>query len=122
MVEIEEMDKRRTLDKQLEEDVGPVLLINKFNLDPQDVNQFLKAWASDAEIINSNLDSSQPNYIEVLLEVAHSLTMLSGNPHRNSSKLLVILNSRLRCLSTLLSAAASPHLFKKIAIPGVCVD
>ena len=49
MVEIEEMDKRRTLDKQLEEDVGPVLLINKFNLDPQDVNQFLKAWASDAE-------------------------------------------------------------------------
>ena len=50
MVEIEEMDKRTTLDKQLEEDVGPVLLINKFNLDPQDVNQFLKAWASDAEI------------------------------------------------------------------------
>ena len=45
MVEIEEMDKRTTLDKQLEEDVGPVLLINKFNLDPQDVNQFLKDWA-----------------------------------------------------------------------------
>ena len=49
MVKILEMDETITLEKQLEEDIGPVILINKFNLDPQDVNQFLKAWASDAE-------------------------------------------------------------------------
>ena len=48
MVKILEMDETITLEKQLEEDIGPVILINKFNLDPQDVNQFLKAWASDA--------------------------------------------------------------------------
>ena len=44
MVKIVEMNKRVTLDKQLEENIGPVILINKINLDPEDVNQFLKAW------------------------------------------------------------------------------
>jgi hypothetical protein len=51
MVEIIEMDNRISLDKQLEENSGPVIFINKINLDPEDVNQFLKAWASDAEIM-----------------------------------------------------------------------
>ena len=46
MVIIVEMDETITLDKQLEENIGPVILINKINLDPEDVNQFLKAWAS----------------------------------------------------------------------------
>ena len=53
MVKILEMDETITLEKQLEEDIGPVILINKFNLDPQDVNQFLKTWASDAEIMKT---------------------------------------------------------------------
>ena len=46
MVKIVEMDETITLDKQLEENIGPVILINKINLDPEDVNQFLKVWAS----------------------------------------------------------------------------
>jgi len=51
MVKIVEMDETITLDKQLEEKIGSVILINKINVDPEDVNQFLKAWASDAEIM-----------------------------------------------------------------------
>jgi hypothetical protein len=102
MVEIVEMDKRITLDKQLEEDIGPVILINKFNLDPQDVDQFLKAWASDAEIMKKQPGFIQPNYIGALLKVVRSSIMLYGNPHHSSSKLLVILSSKLRFLSTLL--------------------
>ena len=34
MVEIVEMDKRITLEKQLDEDVGPIVVMNKFNVDP----------------------------------------------------------------------------------------
>jgi hypothetical protein len=44
MVRIVEMDETITLDKQLAENIGPAILINKINLDPEDVNQFLKAW------------------------------------------------------------------------------
>jgi hypothetical protein len=29
------MDKRITLEKQLDEDVGPIVVMNKFNVDPQ---------------------------------------------------------------------------------------
>ena len=74
MVEIVEMDKRITLDKQLEEDIGPVILINKFNLDPQDVDQFLKAWASDAEIMKQ-----QPGFISTQLHrgIAESCTFIN---------------------------------------------
>lgn len=62
MANIVETDKRVTLEKQLEENAGPVILINKFNLDPQDVDQFLKAWASDAEIMKQ-----QPGFISTQL-------------------------------------------------------
>lgn len=81
------MDETITLDKQLEENIGPVILINKINLDPEDVNQFLKAWASDAEIMKQQPGFIQHNFIEVLLKAVHSLTMLYGNPRPSSNRL-----------------------------------
>ena len=121
MVEIEEMDKRRTLDKQLEEDVGPVLLINKFNLDPQDVNQFLKAWASDAEI------KQQPGFISTQLHrgIAGSSTFINYAIWESTSQFMQALSNpqfQAKVSEYPACAAASPHLIKKIAIPEVCVD
>jgi hypothetical protein len=55
MVKIVEMDERMTHEKQSEENIGPVILINKINVNPEDVNQLLKAWASDAEIMKRQL-------------------------------------------------------------------
>ena len=38
------------LSAQMEEDVGPVILINKFNVvKPEDVDQLLKAWTTEAK-------------------------------------------------------------------------
>ena len=34
---------------QMNEDVGPVILINKFNVNPSESNEFVKAWAEEAE-------------------------------------------------------------------------
>jgi len=34
----------------LEEDVGPVILLNKFTVKPDDVDEFLKAFADTTEI------------------------------------------------------------------------
>ena len=36
MVKIVEMDETITLDKQLEENIGPVILINKINVDARE--------------------------------------------------------------------------------------
>ena len=50
MVKVVEMDEKVPLSKQLEKDVGPVILINTFTMNPDDVDQFLKIWTSAAEI------------------------------------------------------------------------
>ncbi len=46
MVKIVEMDENITLKAQLEEDVGSVILLNKFTVKSDDVDQFLKVFCS----------------------------------------------------------------------------
>ena len=48
MIKIVEMDEKVTISTQIEANVGPVILINKFNVKPKNIDQFLKAWAVDA--------------------------------------------------------------------------
>ncbi|MDW0276321.1 MAG: antibiotic biosynthesis monooxygenase family protein, partial [Nitrososphaeraceae archaeon] len=49
MAKLIEMDENVTLKDQMENHVtGPVILINKFNVDSNEVEQFLKAWKEDA--------------------------------------------------------------------------
>ena len=49
MAKFVEMDESNTLKDQLESQVtGAVILINKFNVESDEVEQFLKAWEEDA--------------------------------------------------------------------------
>jgi heme-degrading monooxygenase HmoA len=48
MIKIVEMDEKVTISTQMEANVGPVILINKFNVKRKDIDQFLKAWSVDA--------------------------------------------------------------------------
>jgi heme-degrading monooxygenase HmoA len=58
-----EMDQKIRLSEQMEEqNIGPVILINKFNVKPEEVNQWLKAWTSDAAYFKS-----QPGFISTQL-------------------------------------------------------
>jgi hypothetical protein len=43
MVEVTELDEKITFKTQLEEDVGAVILINKFSMNPEDVDKFLSS-------------------------------------------------------------------------------
>ena len=54
MAKFVEMDDRVKFKYQIEEKImGSVILINKFNVKPNQVEQFLKDWAEDAS--NHNL-------------------------------------------------------------------
>ena len=53
MVKIVEMDEDVTLKSQLEEDVGSVILLNKFTVRPEDVDQFLKLFAATTEMFKA---------------------------------------------------------------------
>jgi quinol monooxygenase YgiN len=62
MAKIIEMDEKVTLNTQLEEDVGPVILLNKFAVKPHDVDEFLKVFAATSEVFKQ-----QPGFISALL-------------------------------------------------------
>lgn len=48
MAKLVEMDERVTIFEQMEENVGPVILINKFSVNPEEFDLFLKGWANEA--------------------------------------------------------------------------
>jgi Antibiotic biosynthesis monooxygenase len=62
MAKLIEMDERAPIFMQMEEDVGPVILINKFSVNPEEFDQFLKGWANEAEKFKE-----QPGFISTQL-------------------------------------------------------
>ena len=66
-----EMDERVSIFSQMEEDAGPVILINKFSVDPEDFDQFQKAWADEARKFKE-----QPGFISTQLHMS-----IGGMPH-----------------------------------------
>ena len=122
MVKIVEMDEKVTFNTQLEEDVGAVILLNKFTVKPEDVNQFLKVFAATSEFFKN-----QPGFISaqlhrgaagsytfvnyVVWESAEHFKRAFSKPEFQSSMADLLPN-----------VVMSPHLFKKVAVPGICVD
>ena len=122
MIKFLEMDKKITLSAQMEENTGPIILINKFNVKPEDVDQLLNAWAADAAYFKQ-----QPGFISAQLHrgICGSCVFInyavweSTQLFRNAANKPEF-KSKLGEYPD--SATASPHLFKKIAVPGICVD
>jgi heme-degrading monooxygenase HmoA len=57
------MDEQVAFVKQMDEDnSGPVILINKFNVDPGEVDEFLMAFAATDKVLKG-----QPGYISAQL-------------------------------------------------------
>jgi len=122
MPKLIEMDERVTLRKQMEENVSPVILINSFNVKPEDVDQLLNAWAEDAAWMKQ-----QPGYISAQLhrgiggsgvfinyavwESVEDFKRAFGNPE---------FQSKLGHYPS--EASVSPHLFQKVAVPRICID
>ncbi len=57
-----EMDNHVTYRQQLQQDDGPVVLINQFTLAPEDTGRFLEVWAGDAAFMKQ-----QPGFISTQL-------------------------------------------------------
>jgi heme-degrading monooxygenase HmoA len=122
MVKIVEMDEIVTLKSQLEEDVGPVILLNKFTVQPEDVDQFLKVFADTTKMfkqqagfisaqLHRGIGGSSTFFNYVVWESAEHFKQAFSKQEFRSSMADVLPN-----------AVMSPHLFKKVAVPGICVD
>jgi heme-degrading monooxygenase HmoA len=123
MIKIVEMDEKVTLSDQMaEKNVGAVILINKFTLNPEDVDQFLKTWASAAEIakklpgvislqLHRGIAGSRIFVAYVVFESTETIKQLYNSPDFQS-----------KISEYPASVIISPHIFKKVAVPAICVD
>ena len=122
MVRIVEMDEDVTLKSQLEEDVGSVILLNKFTVKLEDVDQFLKLFAATTEMfkqqpgfisaqLHRRIGASSTFFNYVIWESAKHFKLAFNRPEFRSSMADLLPNT-----------VISPHLFKKVAVPGICVD
>ncbi len=122
MLQRVEMDKNVTLFDQLANEVGPVILVNTFQVAPDDTDALVQAWAADAAYLKT-----KPGYISAQLHrgVAGSCTFLnvavweSVQAFRDAFGDPGFQEGLGRYPD---STVASPHLFQKVAVPGICVD
>ncbi len=117
-----EMDNHVTLFDQLAEEVGPVVLINTFRVEPEDADALLKAWETDARYLKA-----KPGFISTQLHrgVAGSSTFLNVAVWESVESFRAAFGDP-KFQETFAnypdSTVASPHLFQKVAVPGICVD
>ena len=128
MAKFVEMDDKVKFKDQIEEKImGSVILINKFNVAQGKLEQFLKDWGEDATNFKQ-----QPGFISAQLHkgigkssVFINYAVWESMEHYKKAINKMLFRSKSR--SPLLkyddeSLVLSPHLFKKIAIPGICVE
>jgi heme-degrading monooxygenase HmoA len=128
MAKFVEMDDRVKFKDQIEEKMlGSVILINKFNVKPNKVEQFLRDWAEDATNFKQ-----QPGFISTQLHkgIGKSCVFINYAVWESIEHYKKAINKLLfssQSQSPLLkygdkSLVISPHLFTKIAVSGICVD
>lgn len=123
MAKLSEMDEQVTIFAQMEEDVVPIILINKFRVDPEEFDQFLKVWATEAEKFKE-----QPGFISTQLHkgIGRSGTFINYAVWESAAQFKAavnnVMNPQDRMSAYPPSIVASPHLFKKVAVPGICVE
>lgn len=122
MPELKELNDAVGLGQQMQSNEdGSIVLINVFTVDPADEEELLASWSHDAEFMKA-----QPGYISTQLHkgVGGSPTYLnyaiweSIESFRNA---FTNPEFQQRIGRYPKSATISPHLFKKLGVPGHCV-
>ena len=123
MSQLKELNDKFSLGQQMQSNEdGSIVLINIFTVDPADEKAVLAAWSHDADFMKA-----QPGYISTQMHKAISGSSMFINyavwesieSFRNAFS-----NPEFQKRISLYpdSAIVSPHLFKKIAVPGHCVE
>ena len=118
---LREMNDQVAYVQQLQHDDGPVVLINQFNLAPADTGRFLQVWADDAAFMKQ-----QPGFISTQLHrgTAGSTTFINVAVWESARALGQAFGSpefQARAARYPYSTIAAPHVFTKVAVPGICV-
>ena len=121
MVKMVEMDETVTLQQQMGQEVGPVILINKFNVGSEEIESFLQAWAVDAAF-----SKRQPGFISTQLHrgIGGSGVFINYAVWESVEQFRQALSQpefQEALKNYPESAVGSSHLFQKVAVPNICV-
>ena len=127
MVKIVEMDEDVTLKSQLEEDVGSVILLNKFTVRPEDVDQSLKLFAATTQMfqqqpgfisarLHRSIGCSSTFFNYVVLESAEHFKQAFSKPEFRSSMADVLPNT---LIVSPIYLSVSPSLSEILALQAM---
>lgn len=120
MVNFKPLDPEFSIQQQLAIEVGPVVLVNLFTVDPSDQDDLIEAWRNDALWMKQ-----QPGYISTQLHKAVGESSMYLNyaiwdsvaDFRTAFSNPEFKNALSHYPS---SAVTAPHLFEKIAVSNCC--
>lgn len=121
MVQLRPLDKNVPIFQQLNTDLSPVVLVNVFEVAEADIPALLKAWEDDA-----NWMKQQPGYISTQLHqgIAGSTVFMNYAVWESVAHFRSAFNHpefKKALEQYPASAVASPHLFKRLTVPNLCV-
>ena len=120
-ITLAELDGRVSFREQLQQETGPVVLINTFTVAPEDADRLLEAWVDDAALLKQ-----QPGYFATQLHrgIAGSGAFVNVAVWESAAARRAAFTSpefQAHVAAYPDSAVATPHLFQKVAVPGICV-
>lgn len=115
------MDDRVSVVEQLDEEAGPVVLINPFTAAPEDVDPLVAVWTEDAAFTKR-----QPGNIATQLHrgIAGSATFGNVALRESAAALRAAIVSpefKAHVAQYPDRSVVTPHRFERVAVPGVCV-
>lgn len=115
------LDPAFPIDRQLAVDATPVVLVNLVTLDKADEPRFLEAWQNDAAFMKR-----QPGFISTQLHraIGDSPTYLNCAVWESTAQYRTAFTHpefKASLAAYPSSVVATPHLFQKVAVPGICV-
>ena len=115
------LDPAFPIERQIAIEASPVVLVNLFTLDQADEQTFLKAWQDDAAFMKR-----QGGFISTQLHraIGASPTYLNYAVWESTADFRAAFSHpefRAKLSTYPSSAVASPHLFQKVAVAGICV-
>ena len=118
---IRPLDPAFPIERQIAIEASSVVLVNVFTLDKADEQIFLQAWQDDAQFMKR-----QPGFISAQLHRAlvesptyFNYAVWESTADFRSAFMHPEFRAKMSAYPS--SAVASPHLFQKVAVSGVCV-
>lgn len=121
MSQMRPLDSAFPIECQLGIDATSVVLVNVFTLDKADEQTFLRVWQDDAAFMKQ-----QPGFISTQLHraIGESPTYLNYAMWESTAHFRAAFTRpqfREKISAYPASAVASPHLFQRVAVAGICV-